>query len=82
MAKNKGFPSKILHPIPRQKCLVLNSSFSKLEVKMMTMMMTTNFSEIENREEIRVGKKWFLARIFTTAAFAGYAKTISLKSVL
>ena len=49
---------------------------------MMTMMMTTNFSEIENREEIRVGKKWFLAGIFTTAAFAGYAKTISLKSVL
>ena len=33
IAKIKGFPSKTLHPIPNQKCLMFNSSFSKFLTK-------------------------------------------------
>ena len=67
MAKTNGFPQKTPHPIPHQKCFMFKSSFSndkkiisphpilntqQKQVKMMTMMTTTNFSEIK-----KTGKK-------------------------
>ena len=33
MVKIKGFPSRTLHPIPHQKCLMFSSSFSKFLTK-------------------------------------------------
>ena len=33
MAKIRVFPSKTLHPIPNQTCLIFNSSFSKFLTK-------------------------------------------------
>ena len=33
MAKIKGFPSKTLHPISHQNCVLFNSSFSNLSTK-------------------------------------------------